>query len=56
MFYIYRLTPDGLTLVYLENDLRTNDGQGQSDFVLTPGKNIDKLDHFFGKWHGIYLW
>ena len=47
MFQLYRLTPDGLTLVYLENDLRTNDGQGQSDFVLTPGKNIDELVYIF---------
>ena len=35
----FRLTPDGLTLVYFENDLRTNRGGNLFDYVLVPGND-----------------
>ena len=38
-FCLLRLTPDGLTLVYFENDLRTNRGGNLYDYVLVPGKS-----------------
>ena len=45
--YLLRLTPNGQTLVYFENDLKTSHGNNIFEFFVTPGESL-QLQYDFG--------